>query len=85
MFYLQTGTRDDIEELIAESARHEINLGDYNEVLFDCIDMHRPGTALFLIDQGVDPDVYARVRRLGLLLTDILHLSYVSMANKKIE
>ena len=44
-----------------EAAQHEINVGDYSDVLFDCIDMHRPSTALYLIDQGADPEVYARV------------------------
>ena len=58
----QTGSRDEIEALIDEATQHEVNLGDYSDVLFDCVDMHRPNTALYLIDQGADPEVYARVR-----------------------
>ena len=58
---VQTGTREAIEAITLEASRNEINLSDFSDLLFDCIDMHRPATALYLIDQGANPEVYARV------------------------
>ena len=58
---MQTGTRKSIEAITVEASRNEINLSDFSDLLFDCIDMNRPATALYLIDQGANPEVYARV------------------------
>ena len=44
-----------------EAKENNVSLKDYSDLLFDCIDTSQTDAAMFLIENGADPEVWARV------------------------